>query len=112
MVIGPTPPGTGVMAEATADADSNSTSPHSLPASSRFIPTSITIAPGLIHEPGIIFVRPTAATKISAPRQTAAKSRVFEWARVTVALAAKSRPAIGLPTRLLRPTTTACAPSS
>jgi hypothetical protein len=33
MVIGPTPPGTGVIAPATSLADSKSTSPHSLPAS-------------------------------------------------------------------------------
>jgi len=50
-VIGPTPPGTGVMYEARSLAVSNSTSPASLPLSSRLIPTSITTAPDLIHSP-------------------------------------------------------------
>ncbi len=48
IVMGPTPPGTGVMAPATVHADSKSTSPQSLPFSSRFIPTSITTAPSLM----------------------------------------------------------------
>ena len=43
-VIGPTPPGTGVIAEAFSDAVSKSTSPHNLP-SMLCMPTSITIAP-------------------------------------------------------------------
>src|SRR6185437_13174786 len=42
IVIGPTPPGTGVIAEAFSLADSKSTSPQSLPFSSRFMPTSMT----------------------------------------------------------------------
>ena len=46
IVIGPTPPGTGVIALAFADASSKSTSPTNLP-STRLIPTSITIAPDL-----------------------------------------------------------------
>ena len=50
MVIGPTPPGTGVIAPARSAAGSNSTSPCSFP-STRFIPTSITVAPGLIQAP-------------------------------------------------------------
>src|SRR5579863_2628534 len=50
MVIGPTPPGTGVIAPATFAAASNSTSPISrvLPGSAagtRLMPTSITVAP-------------------------------------------------------------------
>ena len=55
---------------------------------------------------------PTAAISTSASRQTAARSRVREWQWVTVALAASSSWASGLPTRIERPSTTARAPSS
>jgi len=48
IVIGPTPPGTGVIYDAFLEALSNSTSPTSFLFSSRFIPTSITTAPSLI----------------------------------------------------------------
>ena len=65
IVIGPTPPGTGVILPATAAAESNSTSPTS-PASVLFMPTSITVAPGLIQSPLTISGRPTAAIKTSA----------------------------------------------
>ena len=65
MVIGPTPPGTGVIAPATVAALSKCTSPTSrvLPsprsgASIRLMPTSITVAPGLIQSPGTISGRP------------------------------------------------------
>ena len=55
MVIGPTPPGTGVMAPATLTASAKSTSPTSLPLPSgftmRLMPTSMTMAPGLIQSP-------------------------------------------------------------
>ena len=43
IVIGPTPPGTGVKAFATFDTSSKATSP-TIPLSVLFIPTSITIA--------------------------------------------------------------------
>ena len=55
IVIGPTPPGTGVMADATVLTASKSTSPtmrypRFLVASGRsLMPTSITTAPGLIY---------------------------------------------------------------
>ena len=48
MVIGPTPPGTGVMAEARLLASANSTSPTSFFSPTRFTPTSITTAPSFI----------------------------------------------------------------
>ena len=51
IVIGPTPPGTGVIAEARSLALSKSISPHSLPFGNRLMPTSITTAPGLIQSP-------------------------------------------------------------
>ena len=54
--------------------------------------------------------RPTAATTTSASRVWRARSAVALWHIVTVALACKSSSAIGLPTVLLRPITTACLP--
>ena len=47
-VIGPTPPGTGVMNDASFLTSSKSTSPQSFP-SKRLMPTSITTAPFFIH---------------------------------------------------------------
>ena len=53
--------------------------------STRLMPTSITVAPGLtnrgVTKPG----RPIAATRMSAVAATAARSGVFEWQIVTVA---------------------------
>src|SRR5260221_467282 len=72
MVMGPTPPGTGVIAPATAAASPKLTSPTSrnLPSrSTRLMPTSITDAPGLTQSPRTISARPTAATRMSARRQ-------------------------------------------
>ena len=54
--------------------------------------------------------RPTAATTTSAWRVCTARSGVALWQIVTVALACNSSSAIGLPTVLLRPMTTACLP--
>ena len=48
---------------------------------------------------------------MSARRHSAARSRVREWHMVTVALACWSSSEIGLPTIMLRPRTTALAPS-
>src|ERR671922_2228789 len=111
IVIGPTPPGTGVIRLARSAAPANSTSP-ARPSTVRFIPTSITTAPSFTQSPRTSPARPTAATSTSARRHTAARSRVREWQVVTVALAASSSAASGLPTRSERPTTTASAPSS
>src|SRR5690606_4112838 len=110
MVIGPTPPGTGVMAPARSFAASKSTSPTSLPSGRRLIPTSTTKAPSLIQSPWTSFGRPTAATTISACRTSAARSGVFEWQMVTVASASRSKRASGLPTMFERPITTAFFP--
>ena len=79
--------------------------------SMRLMPTSITVAPGLIQSPPTIRGRPTAATRMSARRQTAARSRVRECATVTVQLSRSSSCAIGLPTMFERPTTTASRPA-
>ncbi len=119
MVIGPTPPGTGVIAEATSTASSNATSPTSrvLPspfsgAGTRLMPTSMTTAPGFTQSPRTMPGRPTAATSTSALWQTAGRSAVREWAIVTVASRWSSNCAIGLPTMFERPSTTACLPAS
>src|SRR6266702_174024 len=66
IVMGPTPPGTGVIQPARRAAGSYSTSPTSFPAAVRFIPTSNTAAPGRIHSPGMIPALPIAATPTSA----------------------------------------------
>jgi len=62
-VKGPTPPGTGVPNKADLLAVSQ-ISPHNFPLSSRLIPMSIAIAPGLIFV--IKFGFPTADMTISA----------------------------------------------
>ena len=67
IVIGPTPPGTGVIAPAMAAASPNATSPTSRPSGSRFTPTSITVAPGAIQSPRTSSGRPTAATNDVCP---------------------------------------------
>ena len=87
IVIGPTPPGTGVIAPATSRASSNATSPTTrrLPSRmTRLTPTSITVAPGLIQSPRTNSERPIAANTRSARRHTAGRSRVLECATVTV----------------------------
>ena len=115
MVIGPTPPGTGVIAPATSLAEAKSTSPTNrvLPGSApatRLIPTSITVAPGLSQAPVTISARPTAAITMSARRTTSARSLVRLWAMVTVQFSARSSCATGLPTSTERPITTASLP--
>src|SRR5690625_539993 len=76
IVMGPTPPGTGVIAPATLEQLSNSQSPtiRVLPsprsgAGTRLMPTSMTVAPGLIQSPLTSSGTPTATTTISALRQ-------------------------------------------
>ena len=66
-VMGPTPPGTGVMKEAFFSTSSKHTSPKNLPVSgSRFIATSMTTAPGYIMSPIMSPGLPAATTRISA----------------------------------------------
>src|SRR6185369_14008375 len=101
IVIGPTPPGTGVIAPATSAASAKATSPTKRPLPSsvgmRLIPTSMTVAPGLIQSPRTISGRPIAATTMSARRTTSGRSRVREWQMVTVAFSLSNSAAIGLP---------------
>ena len=70
LVSGPTPPGTGVMAEATSTADAKSTSPTMRP-STTLIPTSTTTAPGLSIAPVMRPGWPAATTTMSARRDVA-----------------------------------------
>ncbi|MDT4887259.1 hypothetical protein FQZ97_1236910 [compost metagenome] len=53
---------------------------------------------------------PTAATMTSACSVMALRSFVALWQMVTVAFCCSSIMAMGLPTMLLRPITTACLP--
>ena len=89
IVIGPTPPGTGRDRAGHLDRRVE-VDVAGRPSSERLMPTSITVAPGLIQSPLTIRSRPTAATRTSARRQTSARSRVREWQIVTVALAPSS----------------------
>ena len=88
MVIGPTPPGTGVRCEAAAAQLAKSTSPTSryprfLEASSTaLIPTSMTTAPGFSQAPCTYSAIPHAATTMSASRIRAgapASGRPRRW---------------------------------
>mmetsp|Transcript_15182 Transcript_15182/g.45779 ORF Transcript_15182/g.45779 Transcript_15182/m.45779 type:complete len:373 (+) Transcript_15182:227-1345(+) len=118
MVIGPTPPGTGVMRDAFSLASSKCTSPTSRypsffeGSSTALMPTSMTTAPGFIQSPRIISARPHAAITTSASRQISAPLGVLECTTVTVASWPCSRRAAGVPTMLDRPTTTARLPDS
>ena len=98
------PPGTGVMAETMGSAAAKSASPRS-PSGVMFVPTSTTTCPGAKQSGPSRPACPAAATTMSAPRQTPARSRVFEWQSVTVASRAESSIVSGLPTTRLRPTT-------
>ncbi len=109
MVIGPTPPGTGVNAFATLETSSKATSP-TIPLSVLLIPTSITIASFLTQSPFTNSGIPTAATIISAFRHSPYKSLVLECVIVTVQFSLSSNCVIGLPFKFDLPTTTAFLP--
>src|SRR5256885_1932287 len=110
IVMGPTPPGTGVIHDAVPSQLWKSTSPVSLPSASRLMPTSMTTAPGFTMLAVTRLGLPAATTRTSAWPVIAPKSGVLELQMVTVAPFCKSSSAIGLPTMLLRPTTTAWRP--
>ena len=76
IVIGPTPPGTGVKALALFETSSKATSP-TIPLSVLLIPTSITIASFFTQSPLTSSGIPTAATRISAFKHSALRSFVF-----------------------------------
>ena len=75
------------------------------------MPTSITIAPGLIQSAFTNLGLPMAATRMSARRASAGRSLDRECAMVTVALAASSNCAAGLPNSSERPITSASFPA-
>mmetsp|Transcript_31537 Transcript_31537/g.54376 ORF Transcript_31537/g.54376 Transcript_31537/m.54376 type:complete len:225 (+) Transcript_31537:131-805(+) len=120
IVIGPTPPGTGVMYEHLGAHSSKFTSPFMTYSFispvlvlmlgslflTRLIPTSITTAPGLIQSPRTYSAIPTAAMMISAFRHFSAVSFVREWQHVTVPFIDCSSAQTGIPTMLDRPSTT------
>ena len=74
------------------------------------MPTSITVAPGFTMSAVTAAALPTAATSTSRLPAPLARSRVRLWQIVTVAWRGSRSSAIGLPTMLERPTTTARAP--
>mmetsp|Transcript_73370 Transcript_73370/g.194971 ORF Transcript_73370/g.194971 Transcript_73370/m.194971 type:complete len:229 (+) Transcript_73370:328-1014(+) len=76
------------------------------------MPTSITIAPGLIQSPRTRPALPTATTTMSAFLACAALSRVSMWQMVAVQPALSSIRSIGIPTMLEAPMTTASLPRS
>ena len=79
IVIGPTPPGTGVIAPATSLTASKSTSPAE--AVLRAVHADVDDDRARLHPVGLhhLRARPTAAMSTSARRQTSARSRVREW---------------------------------
>ena len=68
------------------------------------MPTSITVAFGLIHAPLIKFGLPTATIKISAVATSSAKFSVKRWQTVGVPPASIISNAIGRPTIFDAPT--------
>ena len=66
----------------------------------------MTTAPSFTRSPVSSPGRPTAETRMSASRVQRAKSSVREWQMVTVPSRWVRRAAMGLPTMLLRPSTT------
>ena len=80
------------------------------PTSTAFVPTSITAAPSLIQSPFTSSGLPIAATTMSAVEQSSCALGVLECRTVTVASLLVRSIATGMPTILLRPTTTAFLP--
>ena len=125
-VMGPHPPGTGVMYAARSAAASNSTSPtvfrfglpfllstgspFSSSTFTRLMAMSMTMAPSLIHSPLMSPATPAAATTMSASFTCDARSCVAMWQTVVVQKCAINSSAIGLPTISEWPMTTALLP--
>lgn len=114
MVIGPTPPRTGVMAPATSAAGIMHIA-YQLGLAVALDPVDAHVdhgRAGFHHVAGDHLRAANGSRRISAPRQTAARSLVRLCAMVTVQLSPNSNCAIGLPTMFERPTTTAFSPAS
>mmetsp|Transcript_26341 Transcript_26341/g.42225 ORF Transcript_26341/g.42225 Transcript_26341/m.42225 type:complete len:280 (-) Transcript_26341:354-1193(-) len=118
MVMGPTPPGTGVILDATLTTSSKSTSPvrrypdFFVASGTELVPTSMTAAPFLTQLLLIMCAEPAAAMMMSAFLQIPSGSAVRLCTTVTVQSFFMSMSAAGMPTMLLRPTTTAFFPAS
>ena len=112
-VIGPTPPGTGVIAPATQGFVEGNVADDTLLAG-----FAVNAVDSDVDDNGAALdpiapdhcALPTAATRMSAARHSAARSIVFECAIVTVQSSANKSIAIGLPTMFDRPSTTAFIP--
>ena len=76
------------------------------------MPTSSTVWPGEKNSAPNARARPVAHTTMSADAQSLARSSVFEWQMVTLALRRSSIMDTGLPMTRLRPTTTTCLPAT
>src|SRR5690606_1127327 len=111
-VIGPTPPGTGVIQVARLAASSKPASPTRRPFSGRLMATAMATAPGYTHSAGMMLGRPTANTRMSAARTCCSSTSrgVNLWQQVVVQPAISSSSAIGRPTWLLTPTMVALRP--
>ena len=109
IVIGPTPPGTGVSRPGALGHGRIDVADE---------PLGRPVDPDVDHRRALLDHRrrvtipgtPTAATITSARDVSAARSRVREWQIVTVACRCSRSSAAGLPTMSLRPITTAFAP--
>mmetsp|Transcript_21458 Transcript_21458/g.61246 ORF Transcript_21458/g.61246 Transcript_21458/m.61246 type:complete len:504 (+) Transcript_21458:39-1550(+) len=118
IVMGPTPPGTGVIFAATPFASAKLTSPTSrcpsffVASSTGLMPTSITVQPGFSHSPRTNSALPMAATTMSASFMYDAMSLVLEWHTVTVASMDCSSCDTGMPTMFDLPMTTALFPET
>src|SRR3989344_4891743 len=114
-VIGPTPPGTGVIRDATFEADSKSTSPTNftrLSVYTKEVPASTTIAPFLICLPEIIPGFPTAEIITSAEASNTLVSLVLSVTTETVIPEATNMRANGLPTKSPATRSKTCLPLS
>ena len=78
IVIGPTPPGTGVIYPAISFTLLKSISPTNLPSLFLFVPTSITTLPFLTYSELIYSALPILDTSISASLHISFSSRVCE----------------------------------
>mmetsp|Transcript_13814 Transcript_13814/g.39543 ORF Transcript_13814/g.39543 Transcript_13814/m.39543 type:complete len:230 (-) Transcript_13814:368-1057(-) len=118
MVMGPTPPGTGVIMAATPCASAKFTSPTRrwpsflVGSSTALMPTSMTMQPGFNQVPRTKSGLPMAATTMSALRTCSKLSLVRECKTWTVASIDWSSAATGMPTMLERPRTTAFLPAT
>ena len=112
IVIGPTPPGTGVIQPATSRHAGEIDVAAQLAGVVAVHADVDDDRAGLDHVGGERVAPADRGHHDVGLARVVARSAVALWQMVTVALACKSSSAIGLPTVLLRPITTACLPRS